>query len=88
MKDVWMEKLSCAKACSRCGKDLGPKDLRILSVYDHEAICMGCKRDEEKRADYEEASKKTITQCMAETEILYSDPGGYCYSHFYPFQCD
>jgi hypothetical protein len=28
-----------------------------------------------------------IEQCMADTEVLYSDPGGYCYSHFYPFKC-
>jgi hypothetical protein len=24
---------------------------------------------------------------MAETEILYSDPEGYCLYHFYPFTC-
>jgi hypothetical protein len=24
---------------------------------------------------------------MVDTEVMYSDPGGYCYSHFYPFKC-
>jgi hypothetical protein len=24
---------------------------------------------------------------MAETELLYSDPNGYCFHHFYPFTC-
>jgi hypothetical protein len=24
---------------------------------------------------------------MAETELLYSDPRGYCFHHFYPFTC-
>jgi hypothetical protein len=24
---------------------------------------------------------------MAETEVLYSDPQGYCLHHFYPFTC-
>jgi hypothetical protein len=28
-----------------------------------------------------------IGACMAETEVMYSDPGGYCYYHFYPFKC-
>ena len=28
-----------------------------------------------------------IGQCLAETELLYGDPGGYCFHHFYPFTC-
>jgi hypothetical protein len=24
---------------------------------------------------------------MADTEIQYSDPGGYCFHHFYPYTC-
>jgi hypothetical protein len=24
---------------------------------------------------------------MAETELLYGDPSGYCFHHFYPFTC-
>lgn len=35
MKDDWAEKLSCATHCYRCEHKLDPKDLRILSVYDH-----------------------------------------------------
>lgn len=54
MKDDWAEKLSCATHCYRCEHKLDPKDLRILSVYDHQAICMACKNDEQERPDYEE----------------------------------
>jgi hypothetical protein len=49
---------------------------------------MACKREEEKKADYAEASKKMIGTCMMETEVMYGDPGGYCYFHFYPFTCE
>jgi len=87
MPDSWEEKLSCAIQCPRCEKKLAPADKRILSVYDHEPICMACKREEEARPDYAETSKNTIGQCLAETEILYGDPKGYCYYHFYPFTC-
>jgi hypothetical protein len=65
-----------------------PDELRILSVYDHEAICMECKKEEEKRPDYEKVSRETIGQCMIDTEIQWGDPEGYCYHHFYPFRCD
>jgi hypothetical protein len=57
MEDVWAEKLTCATHCHRCSQNLGPKEQRILSVYDHEAICMDCKNDEENRPDYEDISK-------------------------------
>jgi hypothetical protein len=84
MRDNWEERLSCATKCSRCDKEL---DKRIFSVYDHQPICMECKREEESRSDYEEVSKGMIGQCMAETEQFYGDPGGYCFHHFYPFTC-
>ena len=87
MPNTWEEKLSCALACTRCKKRLNPEDHRILSVYDHEAICLSCKKEEEQRLDYEETAKRLIGTCMAETETLYGDPGGYCYFHFYPFKC-
>jgi hypothetical protein len=87
MSDAWAEKLSCAIQCRRCSQKLAPNDQRILSVIDHEAICMDCKRQEEKRDDYEEISKKTIGQCMIDTEMQWGDPQGYCYHHFYPFTC-
>jgi hypothetical protein len=48
---------------------------------------MECKKEEEARPDYEEVSKGMIGQCMAETELFYGDPGGYCFHHFYPFTC-
>ena len=85
--DQWEEKLSCALVCSQCNDALKPTDKRILSVYTHEPICMDCKRKEEQRPDYETVSREAIGSCMAETEVMYSDPGGYCFHHFYPFTC-
>jgi hypothetical protein len=87
MPDNWEKNLQCAIACPRCSKTLNKEDQRILSVYDHQAICLPCKKEEEKRPDYADVSKNTIGSCMAESENLYSDPGGYCYYHFYPFKC-
>lgn len=85
--DQWEQKLSCATACNRCNASLRPEDKRILSVYDHEPICLTCKKEEEQRTDYETVSRNTIGSCMAETELMYGDPGGYCLHHFYPFTC-
>ncbi|MGB5746467.1 MAG: hypothetical protein WBM69_05770 [Desulfobacterales bacterium] len=87
MQDAWAEKLSCAVQCHRCDRQLVPTDPRILSVYDHEAICTACKDEEEKRDDYGDVSKQTIGQCLIDTEIQWGDPQGYCYHHFYPFTC-
>ena len=87
MKDNWEKRLACAIACTGCQKSLGPKDLRILSSYTHNPICMDCKKAEEQKQDYAEVSQRTIEHCMAETEILYGDTGSYCYHHFYPFKC-
>jgi len=88
MNENWQERISCATKCSRCDKRLGPKNQRIFSVYDHEPICMECKRQEEQQADYEEVSKRVIGECMADVELKYSDPEGYCYKHFYPHKCE
>lgn len=85
--DQWQTKLSCATACTRCGNGLKFTDRRILSVYDHEPICLPCKNEEETRSDYEAVSRQAIGSCMAESELLYSDPGGFCLHHFYPFTC-
>lgn len=87
MSDEWEKELACALVCSRCSNQLDPKQERILSVYDHNPICLECKKQEEQRPDYEEVSKNMIGNCMMETELLYSDPGGYCFYHFYPFKC-
>ena len=54
MQDDWTEKLSCAISCHRCEEKMDQKDPRILSVYDHEAICMACKKEEEQRPDAED----------------------------------
>ena len=85
--DKWEEKLTCALACHRCNASLGPQDRRILSVYDHEPLCLACKKQEEQQPDYESVSREMIGTCMAETEVMYGDPGGYCFHHFYPFTC-
>ena len=87
MSDPWEEQLMCAIKCERCSASLDRNDLRILSVYDHKPVCMTCKKEEEAREDYAETSRHMIGTCMAETEVLYSDPNGYCYHHFYPFKC-
>jgi len=87
MTDKWQSDLKCAIACAHCNKSLKADDRRILSVYDHQPICLDCKKREEERADYPEVSQKMIGTCMAETEVMYSDPGGYCFYHFYPFKC-
>lgn len=88
MKDPWEKDLSCATTCRRCDRRLVASDLRILSVYDHRPICMPCKAAEEKRSDYAEVSKHMIGTCMIESEVIYGDPGGYCFHHFYPFSCE
>ncbi len=87
MAEEWKEALSCALECGRCGTSLKPEDKRILSVYDHQPLCMKCKGEEEKLPDYEETAQKMIGACLADTELMYSDPGGYCYFHFYPLTC-
>jgi len=87
MAATWEQKLSCATECPRCKKALSPKDQRILSVYDDEAICLECKKKEEKRKDYKESSETMIKQCLVDVELTQSDPGGYCFHHFYPYIC-
>ncbi|MDJ0913769.1 MAG: hypothetical protein QNI95_09385 [Desulfobacterales bacterium] len=87
MQDTWEKAIACAIECSRCNKQLGKDDQRILSVYDHQPICLACKKEEENRSDYEAVSRETIGKCLSETEVLYGDPGGYCYYHFYPYKC-
>jgi hypothetical protein len=85
--DSWEEKVSCAVQCQKCGKGLASGDPRVLSVYDHEAICMSCKEAEERRPDYAQVSRQVIGQCMADIELTMTDPEGYCFHHFYPYRC-
>ena len=87
METTWKKKIACSTRCARCDGALTNEDKRILSVYDHEPICMPCKKEEEARPDYETTAKDMVGTCMAETELLYGDPGGYCFYHFYPFTC-
>lgn len=87
MSRDWKEALRCATACGRCGAALAAADPRILSIYDHEPICLPCKRREEERPDYEERAREAIGACLADVEVAYGDPGGFCYHHFYPFTC-
>jgi len=65
MTQSWKEKLSCATACHRCSQALAGRDRRILSVYDHEPICLGCKAAEERRPDYESVSKEAARTTRA-----------------------
>lgn len=87
MTDTWEKSLACGIQCARCAGSLSQKDQRILSVYDHEPICLPCKKEEESRSDYETVARNMIGSLMAETELLYADPGGYCFYHFHPFTC-
>ena len=85
--EKWEETLSCAVNCQRCNNKLSRWDERILSAYDHKAICMTCKKEEEQREDYAEVAKDMIGQCMIDTELQYGDPKDFCYHHFYPYKC-
>jgi hypothetical protein len=87
MTESWDKKLACATQCDRCHQKLGREDQRILSVYDHQPICMVCKKAEEKHPYDEGVSRAAIGQCLIDTELTYGDPGGYCFYHFYPFTC-
>ena len=46
MEEKWEKQLACAEVCQRCSATLGKKDKRLLSVYDHQPICMDCKRED------------------------------------------
>ena len=88
MQKNWEKQLSCASQCRRCQKPLSEKDRRILSVYDHQPICIDCKKAEEKQPDYEDVSKQMIATCLKETNKPYGDPASYCFHHFCPFKCN
>jgi len=83
----WEKQLACAEGCNRCNKPLETKDTRFLSVIDHQPICVNCKKEEEKRPDYEDASRQMMARCIAETDKPYGDPASYCFHHFCPFKC-
>ena len=87
MEEHWEKKLSCASNCRRCGEPLGKKDVRILSVLDHQPICTACKKAEETRPDYPDQSKQMIAECIAATGKPYGDTASYCFHHFLPFKC-
>ncbi|MDJ0818687.1 MAG: hypothetical protein QNJ58_20935 [Desulfobacterales bacterium] len=87
MEDNWEKQLACALNCGHCDRAFGSKDRRLLSVYDHAPICMDCKREEEKRPDYEDTSKQMIAHCMETTDKPYGDPASYCFHHFCSFRC-
>ncbi len=87
MADPWKKELSCAVTCSECGQALSEGDERILSMYDHRVICMGCKQREEQESDYKDTAMGMIAGCMKETGKPYGDPEGYCFHHFAPYRC-
>jgi hypothetical protein len=87
MQENWEKQLSCAEQCERCKKTMKKKEQRLLSVVDHQPICMECKKKEERRSDYEDLSKQMIAECMQKTNKPYGDPASYCFHHFCPFKC-
>lgn len=87
MEENWEKQIACASQCDRCGKSLGEKDRRILSVFDHQPICLDCKRDEEMRPEYADQSKLMIAECIQRTGKPYGDTASYCFHHFCPFSC-
>jgi len=87
MEEQWEKNLACASRCQRCGQALGKTDQRILSVFDHQPVCLACKQAEEQRPDYPDQSKQTISDCISATGKPYGDPAGYCFHHFCPFKC-
>jgi hypothetical protein len=86
MESKRKQKNACANRCPRCETPFSPGDQRILSVYDHQAICMECKNKEVHASNYQQFSKSMIKQCMLNTELTMADPGDYCYHHFYPYR--
>ena len=87
MEENWKEQLACAVVCQHCNMPLGQKDKRLLSVYDHQPICMDCKREEEKKPDYEDRTREMISACMETENRPYGSPASYCFYHFCPFKC-
>jgi hypothetical protein len=49
---------------------------------------MECKKEEEKREDYEDTSRQMISGCIEETNKPYGDPASFCFHHFCPFKCN
>jgi hypothetical protein len=87
MDETWEKHLDCASICQRCRKPLGKKDPRILSVVDHQPICLDCKQSEEAQPEYSDQSKQMIAGCIAATGKPYGDTASYCFHHFLPFTC-
>ncbi|MGD8343770.1 MAG: hypothetical protein PVF71_01355 [Desulfobacterales bacterium] len=83
----WEKQLSCAQKCNRCGKSLSNKERRILSIFDHQPICLDCKKEEEKKSDYEDASRQMMAECTQQAGRPYGDTASYCFHHFVPFKC-
>lgn len=55
-----MDKFFTQKNCDRCDGSL--KSARIMSMYNEECICMKCKDEERKRADYKDAHEADIAE--------------------------
>jgi hypothetical protein len=87
MTKPWLEELICATRCMRCDRPLAAMEPRILSFYDHQAICMACKAEEETRPDFREVSMQVAQLCLIDAESGEGDPRGFCYHHFYPYRC-
>lgn len=55
-----MDKFFTQTTCDRCGGSL--KDGRIMSMFNEECICLKCKEEERKRADYKKAQDAEIAE--------------------------
>jgi len=88
MTQTWKDHITCLTHCPVCEKKMVASEPRIFSTFDSQPICMNCKKKEEEREDYPEASQALIGRFMSDSELTYGvDPEAFCYHHFYPFTC-
>ena len=60
--NCWRQKMDdffTKKYCDRCGKYL---NIRTMSMFNTDVICMECKEEETRRSDYEEARKADLEE--------------------------
>ena len=53
-----MDRFFSQKTCDRCGGSLAGG--RTMSMYNTECICIGCKKQEKERPDYNEAAQAEL----------------------------
>ena len=55
-----MDPFFAKKNCDRCGGSLA--EGRIMSMFNTDCICMKCKDEERKRADYKKAQEAEVAE--------------------------